>query len=139
MNRSRLTTHGPAALLTLGLTLAGVVVAASGSARRADWTVPVQAVDRVNPLTATSDVIAGGAKLFHQRCEQCHGENAQGLERGPDLTARIVQRQSDGALFWKVTTGNAYRGMPSFSFLPEPQRWQLVLYLRGAAAPSRIK
>jgi mono/diheme cytochrome c family protein len=119
--------------------LTTVVVTASGKARRTDWAAPAQVVDRVNPLTATSDVIAGGAKLFHQRCTQCHGKDAQGLERGPDLTAPIVQRQSDGALFWKVTTGNAYRGMPSFSFLPEPQRWQLVLYLRGAPEPSRIK
>jgi len=33
-------------------------------------------------------------------------------------------------LFWKMTNGNPDRGMPSFSKLPELQRWQIVLYLR---------
>jgi hypothetical protein len=41
-----------------------------------------------------------------------------------------VQAQSDGALFWKISSGNTHSGMPAFSFLPEPQRWQLVLRLR---------
>ncbi len=45
-----------------------------------------------------------------------------------------VQEQSDGALFWKITNGNPDRGMPSFSQLPELQRWQLVLYLRKLGA-----
>jgi hypothetical protein len=44
-------------------------------------------------------------------------------------------------LFWKITNGNTDRGMPSFSKLPELQRWQLVLYLRtlrrvGAPLPK---
>jgi hypothetical protein len=43
----------------------------------------------------------------------------------------VVQSQSDGALFWKITNGNPDRGMPSFSRLPELQRWQLVLYIRS--------
>jgi len=47
-----------------------------------------------------------------------------------DLQLPVVQSQSDGALFWKITNGNPDRGMPSFSRLPELQRWQLVLYLR---------
>jgi hypothetical protein len=44
-----------------------------------------------------------------------------------------VQSQRDGALFWKISTGNTREGMPAFSFLPEPQRWQLVLHVRGLA------
>ena len=47
-----------------------------------------------------------------------------------DLQLPVVQSQSDGVLFWKITNGNARRGMPSFSKLPELQRWQLVLYVR---------
>ena len=45
-----------------------------------------------------------------------------------------VQAQTDGALFWKIASGNTRRGMPTFSYLPEPQRWQLVLALRGLQA-----
>ena len=47
-----------------------------------------------------------------------------------------VQVQTDGALFWKISSGNTRAGMPTFSFLPEPQRWQLVLYLREPRAPT---
>jgi hypothetical protein len=47
-----------------------------------------------------------------------------------DLQLAIVQQQSDGTLFWKITNGNARHGMPSFSKLPELERWQLVLYIR---------
>ena len=47
-----------------------------------------------------------------------------------DLNLPVVQRQSDGAFFWKITNGNAKRGMPSFSKIPELQRWQIVLYIR---------
>jgi hypothetical protein len=47
-----------------------------------------------------------------------------------DLQLPGVQRQTDGVLFWKISNGNTSRGMPSFSKLPELQRWQLVLYIR---------
>jgi hypothetical protein len=50
--------------------------------------------------------------------------------RRETLRRPAVQQQADGVLFWKLTNGNATRGMPSFSKLPELQRWQLVLYIR---------
>lgn len=31
----------------------------------------------------------------------------------------------------KITSGNTHGGMPSFSFLPKAQRWQLVMHLRA--------
>jgi hypothetical protein len=47
-----------------------------------------------------------------------------------------VQSQSDGELYWKISSGNTRRGMPSFSFLPELERWQLVLLVRSFAQKS---
>jgi mono/diheme cytochrome c family protein len=119
--------------------LTAAIASAPRDALRPDWIAPEKAATRANPLAGRRDVIAGGAKLFRQRCETCHGREAQGFGRAPDLTAEHVQRQSDGALFWKITSGNAYRGMPSFSYLPEPQRWQLVMYLREAASSAGTK
>jgi mono/diheme cytochrome c family protein len=46
------------------------------------------------------------------------------------LLIPAVQLQSDGTLFWKITNGNTGKGMPAFSKLPEPERWQIVMYLR---------
>ena len=96
------------------------------------WRAPAGAAARANPLASRPEAVAGGEKLFRRNCVECHGENGAGITKknSADLRLSIVQQQSDGTLFWKITNGNADRGMPSFSRLPELQRWQLVLYLR---------
>jgi mono/diheme cytochrome c family protein len=98
--------------------------------RDPDWTAPLKDAARPNPLANQTGMVAGGQKLYRQRCNTCHGENGRGTSRAPSLEADDVQAQTDGALFWKITSGNTHAGMPSFSFLPEAQRWQLVLHLR---------
>jgi mono/diheme cytochrome c family protein len=98
------------------------------------WIAPVRAAARPNPLSGRSDLAGGGRKIFAQRCTQCHGDDAEGTSRAPDLLSRRVQAQSDGALFWKISSGDTRAGMPSFSYLPEPERWQLVMHLRLLAA-----
>jgi mono/diheme cytochrome c family protein len=103
-----------------------------------NWQVPTNAASRANPLARRPEAAAGGQKLFHRNCVECHGEDGSGLvkKHAADLQLSIVQQQSDGALFWKITNGNPDRGMPSFSNLPELQRWQLVLHLRSLT-PSK--
>lgn len=101
-----------------------------------NWRVPPGAAERQNPLSGRPELAAGGEKLFKRNCVECHGENGMGVlkKHAADLRLPMVQAQSDGALFWKITNGNADRGMPAFSRLPEMQRWQLVLYLRTLKA-----
>jgi mono/diheme cytochrome c family protein len=94
------------------------------------WRPPDTAAARVNPLAGSPELAAGGRKLFQRQCAQCHGAQGQGLKNAADLQLPVVQQQGDGALFWKITNGNPRRAMPSFSGLPELQRWQIVLYLR---------
>ena len=94
------------------------------------WTAPRVATSRSNPLAGRRDVVAGGRKVFQQRCANCHGADGRGTAEGPDLAQMEVQAQSDGELFWKISGGNSRAGMPAFSFLPEPQRWQLVMQVR---------
>ncbi len=101
-----------------------------------NWRAPEQAVQRKNPLADRAHLAAGGAKLFQRNCVECHGKTGEGLKKAADLQLPVVQQQSDGTLFWKITNGNPDRGMPSFSRLPELQRWQLVLYLRALAKRS---
>ena len=97
-----------------------------------DWRVPQEAAVKPNPLASRPEATAGGKKLFLRNCTECHGQDGSGLvkKHAADLQLPVVQNQSDGALFWKITNGNPDRGMPSFSKLPEPQRWQLVLFIR---------
>ncbi len=116
--------------MTLRL-LVAIVLLAQVPAHDLEWVAPPDAAARTNPLATRPETAAGGEKLFRQRCIACHGDDARGTSGGPDLTAEEVQAESDGALFWKIGSGNSRRDMPSFSFLPELQRWQLVLHLRS--------
>ncbi len=97
------------------------------------WRAPEAAASKPNPLAKRPEAAVGGKKLFLRNCTECHGNDGSGIlkKHAADLQLPVVQQQSDGALFWKITNGNPDRGMPSFSQLPEMQRWQLVLFLRS--------
>jgi mono/diheme cytochrome c family protein len=92
---------------------------------------PQKAAARHNPLVADPDAVAAGGKLFAQHCAECHGDMADGGKKGPSLLAPEVQQATPGALFWLLTNGVVRRGMPVWSKLPEPQRWQLVSFIKA--------
>jgi len=100
---------------------------------------PQKAAARSNPLENDHDAVAAGRKLFGLHCAQCHGEMAQGGRWGPNLLSEPVQRASPGTLFWVLTNGVVRRGMPVWSKLPEPQRWQLVSYLKSLTPMGRAR
>jgi mono/diheme cytochrome c family protein len=103
-----------------------------------DWRPSDEAVRKANPLAHRSQAVAGGKKLFLRNCAECHDKDGSGIvkKHSADFQLAEVQQQSDGTLFWKITNGNPDRGMPSFSKLPELERWQLVLFLRTLKPPS---
>src|SRR5262249_13582701 len=88
--------------------------------------VPERARARRNPMESNPDAVAAGTKLFEQHCAECHGSGAEGGKKAPSLRAEEVQQATDGTLFWILTNGVVRRGMPVWSKLPEPQRWQIV-------------
>jgi mono/diheme cytochrome c family protein len=90
---------------------------------------PKKAAARRNPLAADPDAVAAGGKLFIRHCAECHGDMADGGKKGPSLLAPEVQQSTPGTLFWLLTNGVVRRGMPVWSKLPEPQRWQLVSFI----------
>jgi len=108
-----------------------VLTQAAPRARDTTWEAPPSAAARVNPLTDREEVASGGAKIYRQRCATCHGDSGEGRAKAPSLHDAAVQAQTDGALFWKISSGNSRAGMPAFSLLPEPQRWQLVMHVRA--------
>ena len=93
--------------------------------------VPEAARARANPLGSDPEAIPAGKKLFARHCAECHGANAEGGRRGPSLRASEVQNSTAGALFWVMTNGAVRSGMPVWSKLPEPQRWQIVTYVKS--------
>ena len=98
---------------------------------------PQKARAKRNPLERDPDAVAAGRNLFEQHCKECHGDLAEGGRKGPSLLDEQVQNAEPGAIFWILTNGVVRRGMPVWSKLPEPQRWQLVSYIKslGVAEP----
>jgi mono/diheme cytochrome c family protein len=86
---------------------------------------------KANPLAKDKDAVAAGKVLFEEHCAECHGENALGSKKAPSLRAQEVQTATPGTLFWLLTNGVVRKGMPVWSKLPEPQRWQLIVYIQS--------
>lgn len=93
--------------------------------------VPGSDRKRANPYANQTEAIAAGSKLFSDHCAKCHGADALGRGKKPSLRTQEVQQATDGEIFWLLRNGNLRHGMPSWSSLPEPSRWQLVAYLKS--------
>jgi mono/diheme cytochrome c family protein len=92
---------------------------------------PAKADRRVNPYQGQDRAERAGAKLYRYECAACHGSDGLGIGKTPPLKSSVVEKASPGALFWVLRNGSLRRGMPSFSHLPEPERWQIVTYLKS--------
>lgn len=98
---------------------------------------PQKARAKRNPMEKDPDAVAAGRNLFQQHCAECHGDLAEGGKKGPSLLVEQVRNAEPGAIFWILTNGVVWRGMPVWSKLPEPQRWQLVTYLKSLSGAKQ--
>lgn len=121
----RLVLFAVIAVMSVPFLLAGV-----GDGR---WMAEVPAKDRQrsNPFDSDAQAVAAGAKLFRQNCVSCHGNEATGRDKKPDLHSDRIRNATPGELEWLLTNGSLKNGMPSWSRLPEQQRWQIVAYLKS--------
>jgi mono/diheme cytochrome c family protein len=117
----------PAAIL-LAILTAALTGAASSHWER----VPARDHARLNPLAGSPATIAAGALVYRDHCQQCHNANAEGDGRKhPSLRSLQVRTATDGDIEWFLRQGDLRHGMPSWSSLPEAQRWQVIAYLRS--------
>jgi len=120
---------------TILLLLAGValLLAADGG-----WLRKVPDADRmrINPMARNPEAAAAGKVLFAENCAKCHGEKAEGKRNRPSLHSERVTHATDGELAWILKNGSPWKGMPSWSSLPEPERWQIITYLRSLPATA---
>jgi mono/diheme cytochrome c family protein len=112
-------------------------------ARKSRWSknaalkrVPEAARARKNPFAGDAREAAAGGKLFEQHCSDCHGPKAGGTRRGPTLLSQEVEEATPGTLFWTLTNGVVWHGMPVWSKLPEPERWQIVTFIESLKVHS---
>ena len=97
------------------------------------WMTKVPERDRArqNPFDSEANAVAAGAKLFRQNCSSCHGNEATGLKDRPNLHSDRIRVATSGELEWLLKNGSMKNGMPSWSKLPEQQRWQIVAFLKS--------
>jgi putative heme-binding domain-containing protein len=89
------------------------------------------------PVTANPARIQEGASLFRANCSPCHGLNAQGGGRGPDLTSgRWVHGSTDAAIFRTISQGVLGTEMPANNFEDSETR-AMIAYLRSLSPSSK--
>ncbi len=113
-----------------------------------DLATPRKAKDRKSPIAVISaDVLARGRAHFGEECAGCHGNDGRGSDFGrsmfpqvPDL--REAQRDmTDGEIFWVVTNGIRFSGMPAFGTpgdaQEEEEHWEVVAFVRHLPAITK--
>lgn len=102
-----------------------------------DWKAPSSADKIQNPLKAKETAAVKGGKIYKEMCAICHGAKGKGdgfagmnlNPRPADFTKDLLQNQTDGAIYWKLTKGRP--PMAGYEhILKEEQRWQLVNFIR---------
>jgi mono/diheme cytochrome c family protein len=119
-------------LMTAGLLLSATFLFAASVGDGAWKTrVPDKERARENPFDQESTAVTAGAKLFRQNCSSCHGSEGTGTAKKPNLHSDRIRNSTPGELEWLLKNGSMKNGMPSWSRLPEQQRWQIVSYLKS--------
>jgi mono/diheme cytochrome c family protein len=97
------------------------------------WLKDVPDADRqkLNPFAGQNDAIAAGNRIFLDKCAKCHGDDGTGRKKKPSLRTDRVQKATDGEIFWLLKNGSLKHGMPSWSAMPEPMRWQVVTFVKS--------
>jgi len=109
-----------------------------GSALRAS--IARRAPNGGNPLPASEDNLAAGAKLYRDMCARCHGlskdsDNAYGRSFYPPAPRLALGTSyTDSEIFWIIKHGIRNTGMPAWGrLLSDDETWQIVTVLRSAS------
>ncbi|MEO6832167.1 MAG: cytochrome c [Chitinophagaceae bacterium] len=123
-------------LIMGALALSGLLVY-QPSFSQTKWVTPPAFRSVKNPIAGNAASITSAKAIYTSTCAPCHGKKGRGdgpaaiaLNPKPaDYTAASIQAETDGSLFWKMTTGRG--AMQSYkATLTDQQRWGLVNYIR---------
>ena len=94
--------------------------------------VPAKDHERTNPMDGKPQAVAAGALIYRDHCLQCHKADAMGDgHKRPALRSERIRSVTDGDIEWFLRQGDLGHGMPSWSSIPQAQRWQVVAWLRS--------
>jgi cytochrome c oxidase cbb3-type subunit III len=127
MSRNPISLKGAVVLAVAGAALAGLLGATAGAG-----------ADDKNPFAGDEKAAKLGEYQFRINCAFCHGLNARGGGRGPDLTkAQKRHGNSDSDLFRTVSQGVPGTAMPAGVNggigvgMTEEEIWQVITYIRS--------
>lgn len=91
-----------------------------------------------NPLLPTPEHLDLGQREFGEHCAVCHGADGSAHTRlGADFYPPVARLErgapgwSDGELFFVISNGIRYTGMPGFGARHKPETiWQIILWIR---------
>ena len=111
---------------------------------------PAGAKELKNPQPVTEASTAESREHFVEHCSVCHGSTGRGdtlygrnlYPKVPDLTQADSQQLTDGELFYIISNGVRFTGMPAFGVEDSPEPiWGLVSFIRRLPklTPEEIK
>ena len=133
----RQSTYIPRATLVITFILVISAFYNNAFSQNGSWVAPTSSDNVNNPYKGIEKATLEGKKLYTQFCAICHGNKGKGdglagmalKPRPTNFKKDAVQKQSDGAIYYKMTQGKA----PMAAYketLTDQQRWQLVNYIR---------
>jgi mono/diheme cytochrome c family protein len=112
---------------------------AQQSAPAASATIPLEAVNQVNPVKPGAESLARAKKIYGYECAICHGENGGGAgDLAKNMKAKMadfrdpsaLKGQTDGELYYIINKGKGEMEGEGPRVKPE-DTWNLVNYLRS--------
>ena len=95
---------------------------------------PASAKTTKNPYAGQQAAIDAGKTVYARNCLSCHGRVLKGTGNVPSLVDGKLKGVTSGEIFWFITKGDKPNGMPSWAFMPEQKRWQVVSYVEAVAS-----
>ncbi|MEO8854590.1 MAG: cytochrome c [Ginsengibacter sp.] len=102
------------------------------------WPVPAADKAKKNPVPSNAESIKAGKELWSMNCKSCHGSKGLGdgskaaqLKTEPgDFSLAAFQSQTDGEIFYKLSTGRDDMPASKKKLPDEEDRWNLVNFIR---------
>ncbi|HEY0676938.1 MAG TPA: cytochrome c [Chitinophagaceae bacterium] len=131
-------------VLMVALIVGGIQILASGfviffQEEPKPWPVPDKNAKVANPVAMDDESLKTGKAVWAKHCQSCHGKTGKGdgskaaqlKTAAGDFTKAEVQKQTDGALYYKIVEGRD--DMPGFKKkIPDTEDiWAVVHYMRG--------
>lgn len=111
---------------------------------------PSGAKELRNPYQPTAGTLAEAREHFSEHCALCHGNDGRGntiigrnlYPKAPDMRDHDTQKLTDGELFYVISNGVRFTGMPAWGDEDSPEEiWKLVDFIRHLpqATPEELK